>query len=109
MSRTAMPALPRWSMSLAAVAIRYSRRFWPLPSSRNTAGFLGDIAPECSDDRGHGERGRVAGQQEPAAPLWEEVARPDHGRPAQRLAGVEGQPARQPGTEQLPHDAFDQG
>src|SRR5947209_2797373 len=52
MSRTASPALPRWSISRAAVAIRCSRRFCPPPPPRSAAGFLGDIAVERAEDGG---------------------------------------------------------
>src|SRR5215468_7659823 len=106
MSRTARPVLPRWSISRAAVAIRWSRRFWPL-SSRSTAGFLGDIAPECSDHRGDGEHDGITGQRQRAAPLRQELGRP-RVRPPRGLARAERQPARQPGPDKLPRDAFDQ-
>ena len=62
------PALPRSSSSRAAVEIRCSRRFSP-SRSRSTAGFLGDIALECNEQRGGRERRRVAEQHQPAAPL----------------------------------------
>src|SRR6266851_35296 len=109
MSRTASPALPRWSISRAAVAIRYSRRFWPPPSPRRTAGFLGDIAPECSDDGGSGECRGVPEQHQSAGPLREQPARCGNARPVEGLAGVERQPAREPRPGNLPDDALDQG
>src|SRR5262245_53005186 len=107
MSRTLSPALPRSSISRAAVTIRYSRRFWP-SSPRRTAGLLGDIAPECNEHGGGGEDGRVPEQHQATAPLREQPGRGDGG-PVERLAGVEGQPAREPGPDELPGDALDQG
>src|ERR1700691_2424911 len=110
MSRTASPALPRSPISRAAVAIRYSRRSRaPPPSpSRSTAGFLGDIAPECSDDRGAGEHHGVTEQHQPAAPLRQQPTRAAEVGAVERLAGVKRQPARQPGSDDLPDDALDQ-
>src|SRR6476646_2116455 len=107
MSRTLSPALPRSSISRAAVARRYSRRFWPSPP-RRTAGFLGDIAPECNEHGGGGEDGGVSEQHQAAAPLWEQPGR-DDGGPVERLAGVERQPACQTRSDELPGDALDQG
>src|SRR5215468_9296474 len=107
MSRTLSPALPRSSISRAAVTIRYSRRFWPSPP-RRTAGFLGDIAPECNEHGGGGEDGRVPEQHQATAPLREQPGRGDGG-PVERLAGVERQPAREPRPDELPGDALDQG
>src|SRR6266536_3385307 len=77
MSRTDSPAVPRWSISRAAVAMRYSRRSWPSPS-RRTAGFLGDIALKRDDDSGGAERGGVPEQHEPAGPLLEQLRRRGH-------------------------------
>src|SRR5580704_5728624 len=110
MSRTASPALPRWPISRAAVAIRYSRRSRaPPPSpSRSTAGFLGDIAPECSDDRGAGEHHGVTEQHQPATPLRQEPGSAAQVGAVERLASVERQPAGQPGPDDLPDDALDQ-
>src|SRR5882672_6579278 len=107
MSRTPSPALPRSPISRAAVVMRYSRRFWPSPS-RRTAGFLGDIAPECNEHGGGGEDGRVPEQHQAAAPLREQPGCRDGG-PVERLAGVERQPAREPRSDELPGDALDQG
>src|SRR5215472_13128949 len=108
MSRTPRPALPRSAISRAAVAMRYSRRFWPSPS-RSAAGFLGDIAPECNERAHDGEGGGVPEQYQAAAPLRQQPGRRRDAGPVERLAGVEGQPAREPGPDQLPRDALDEG
>src|SRR6266516_5096565 len=105
MSRTDSPAVPRWSISRAAVAMRYSRRSWPSPS-RRTAGFLGDIALKRDDDSGGAERGGVPEQHEPVGPLLEQLRRRGHRGLVEGLAGVEGQPALHPrwdGPGQAPH------
>src|SRR5262245_32925277 len=106
MSRTLSPALPRSSISRAAVAMRYSRRFWPSPSRRMT-GFLGDIAPECNEHAGRSEDGGIPEQHQAAAPPREQPGGRDGG-PAERLAGREGQPAGEPRSDELPGDALDQ-
>src|SRR5215471_13664919 len=106
MSRTLSPALPRSSISRAAVTMRYSRTFWPSP--RRTAGFLGDIAPECNEHGGGAEDGCVPEQHQATAPLREQAGCGDGG-PVERLAGVERQPAREPRPDELPGDALDQG
>src|SRR6266536_2186021 len=108
MSRTDSPAVPRWPISRAAVAMRYSRRSWPSPS-RRTAGFLGDIALKRDDDSGGAERGGVPEQHEPAGPLLEQLRRRGHRGLVEGLAGVEGLPAREPRTQKLAGDAFNQG
>src|SRR5215475_2258038 len=100
MSRTLSPALPRSSISRAAVTIRYSRRFWPSPL-RRTAGFLGDIAPECNEHGGGGKCRGVPEQHQAAAPLREQPGRRRDAGPVEGFAGVEGQPASEP-AEELP-------